>query len=98
MAILIEEEKKKGGNLFFWAVVILIAITIICAVYYLFFAPSPLVEKVAPTRLSSIKSLSSIKLKPDEIINNPNFLNLREYNFSLDVNNITSGKTNPFVK
>ncbi len=95
MAIIIEEEKKKI-NWFALAVIILIIATIITATYYLFFAPTPLIERVAPTRLQSLQELSNIRLQPETIVNNPKFQILKQYVNPIEIGQV--GKSNPFVK
>ncbi len=97
MAIVIEEQKKKI-NWFALAVVILLIFVVGLAAYYLFFAPTPLVEKVAPPRLQSIQELSSIKLQPDVVISNPNFQILKQYVNPIEIQTDFVGKTNPFAK
>ena len=95
MAIIIEEEKKKF-NWFALASVILVVALIAVAVYYLFFAPVPLIERVTPLSLQPIQELSGITLQPEAIVNNPKFQVLKAY-----VNPITIGpvgKSNPFLR
>jgi len=95
MAIIIEEEKRKI-NLFALAVVALVIITIVGGTYYLFFAPTPLIEKVTPSSVKSLEALSNIKLQPELIINNPKFQILKTYINQLETG--TAGKNNPFLK
>ena len=95
MAIIIEEEKRKI-NWFALAVIILIIATIITATYYLFFAPTPLIERVAPARLQSLQELSHIRWQPEAIINNPNFQILKQYVNPIEIGPV--GNTDPFVK
>ncbi len=97
MAIVIEEQKKKI-NWFALAVVILLVAVVALSAYYLFFAPTPLVEKVAPARLQSIQELSSIKLQPDMVISNPSFQILKQYVNPIEIQIDSVGKTNPFAK
>jgi len=95
MAIVIEEEKRRI-NWFAIGVIILIIATIIIATYYLFFAPVPFIEKVAPSRLQSLQELSRIRLEPETIINSSNFQILRQYVNPIEIGPV--GKNNPFVK
>ncbi len=95
MAIVIEEEKRRI-NWFTLAVIILIVATIVATIYYLFFASVPLIEKVAPPRLQSLKEISSLKLQPEDVLNNQTFQILRQYINPIEVG--PSGKTNPFLK
>ena len=95
MAIIIEEE-KKGINWFALVSIILVVIIIASAVYYLFFAPVPLIEKIVPTNLQSIQELSNIQLQPGVIINNSKFQILKTYVNQINVGPV--GKNNPFVR
>jgi len=95
MAIIIEEEKRKI-NWFAFGVVIIIIAVLSAAIYYLFFASTPFAEKVAPPQLQSISELSSIKLQPEAIVNNPYFQILKPYVNPIQIGPI--GKTNPFLK
>ena len=97
MAIVIEEEKRKI-NWFALAVIILIIATIITATYYLFFAPTPLIERVAPARLQSFQEISNIRLQPEAVVNNPNFQILKQYVNPIEIQSGSIGKTNPFVR
>lgn len=64
-------------------------------VYYLFFTPTPLIDKFVPLNLKSLKEISSIKIKPEGIMNNPNFQVLREY--SNPIPEVSAGRSNPFA-
>ncbi|MFH1346883.1 MAG: hypothetical protein ABIH10_01385 [Spirochaetota bacterium] len=95
MAIIIEEEKRKIN---WFPLILIISITgiVIILAYYLFFAQTPLIEKVIPQSIQSLKDLSGIKLSPEDVINNPKFQILRQY-----INPVESGpagKSNPFLK
>lgn len=95
MAIVIQEEKRKI-NWFALGVILLVTATIAAAIYYLFFIKPPLIEKVAPLKLQSIKEISSIKLDPEAVINNPRFQILKQYVGPIEIGQF--GKSNPFVK
>jgi len=95
MAIVIEEEKRKINWLSI-GIIILIISTVVIAVYYLFFAPVPFIEKIAPARLQSLQDLSMIKLEPEAIVSSPNFQILRRYVNPIEIGPV--GKNNPFVK
>ena len=97
MAIVIEEQ-KKNVNWFALAVVVLLVVVVGLAAYYLFFAPTPLVEKVAPPRLQSIQELSLIKLQPESVISNPNFQILKQYVNPIEIQTDSIGKVNPFSR
>jgi len=95
MAILIEEEKRKI-NWFALVIVVLIIAAIIGATYYLFFSPTPLIEKVVPSSVQSLQVLSNIKLQPELIINNPKFQVLKTYINPIETGAV--GKNNPFLR
>jgi len=97
MAIIIEEQRRKI-NWFALALILLLVAIIGAAIYYLFFAPIPLVERVAPPRLKSLQELSSIKLQPETIINDSRFQILKQYVNPIEIQTNSIGKTNPFVK
>jgi len=95
MAIIIEEEKRRIN----WFALILAASFIgitIALTYYLFFAPTPLIEKVIPQSIQSLKDLSGIKLSPEDVINNSKFQILRQYINPAESGSV--GKNNPFAK
>ena len=97
MAIIIEEEKRKI-NWFVLTLILSLVIIIGAAIYYLFFAVLPLVEKIASPRLQSLQELSSIKLQPETIISDPRFQILKQYVNPIEIQTNSIGKTNPFVK
>ena len=97
MAIIIEEQKRKI-NWFALALILSLVIIIGAAIYYLFFASPPLVEKVAPPRLQSIQELSLIKLEPEALISSPYFQILKQYVNPIEIQIDSIGKANPFAK
>ena len=97
MAIIIEEQKRKI-NWFVVAVILSLVIIIGAAIYYLFFAPTPLVEKIVPPRLQSLQELSSIKLEPEAIISDSRFQILKQYVNPIEIQTDSVGKTNPFLR
>jgi uncharacterized membrane protein len=97
VAIIIEEEKRKINWFALTLIIFLIAI-ISAAIYYLFFAPTPFAEKIAPSNLQSLQDLSSVKLQPETVINNPYFQILKQYVNPIEVSTDSIGKTNPFVR
>jgi zinc transporter ZupT len=97
MAIIIEEEKRKI-NWFAVALIFSLVIIIGAAIYYLFFASIPLVEKVVPPRLQSLQELSSIKLQPETIISDSRFQILKQYVNPIEIQTNSIGKTNPFLR
>ncbi len=95
MAIVVEEQ-RKGFNWFVLMLVVLIVAAIGVASYYLFFAPIPFIEKVAPPRLQSLKDVSQIELSPEVITANPTFQILKQYINQIEVPT-TSLRSNPFL-
>jgi len=94
MAIIVKEEKKTQ-NIFPAFLTFLILLLVGVTGYALFFAPVPLVEKVAPTNIDSLSKLAELKAEPDEVMAHPTFKKLREYvgRPSVGVN----GRSNPFL-
>ncbi|MFA5098778.1 MAG: hypothetical protein WC461_00975 [Candidatus Paceibacterota bacterium] len=95
MAIIVEEEKRRINwfPLILW---ISLSGIIIALAYYLFFAPTPLIEKVISQNTQTLKDLSGIKLNPEEVVNNPKFQILRQYINPVEAG--MPGKSNPFLK
>ncbi len=94
MAIVIKEQKNKS-SFFSVAVIIMVGGGLFLAAYYLFFTPVPLIDKFAPLSLESLKQISSIKINPDGILENPSFQVLKQY--VGPVSSATSGRSNPFA-
>ncbi len=95
MAIVVEEQRKRF-NWFALMLVVLIVAALGIASYYLFFAPTPFIEKVAPSRLQSLKDVSQIELSPEIITANPTFQILKQYINQIEVPT-TSPRSNPFL-
>jgi hypothetical protein len=94
MAIVVEEEQKSSSGLVSLIVWALIFIVVGVAVYYVFFKRPDLVEQATPS-LTNTAALSRIELKPDEVINSPNFQALRSYVEPLTPP--SGGRANPFL-
>jgi len=92
MAILVEEQQT-----FNWKIPVFFVITLAAVgglVYYLFFAPVPGIEFIAPASVKSTTELSNVELNlgvGTELIKN-----FRRYTGQPSVGQI--GKENPFVK
>ncbi len=95
MAIIIEEEKRRI-NWFPLILAVSLFVMVVSLVYYLFFAPTPLVEKIISQNIQTLKELSGIKLNPEEVVNNPKFQVLRQYVNPVETG--SPGKNNPFLK
>ncbi len=77
MAILVNDNSQarpKGKLITVIVVVVLLGL----GVYYLFFAPTPFIEVVAPDQLRPITNISKIQLDPSKILNSPIYQSLRE--------------------
>lgn len=94
MAITFEEEKQFNWKALIIAVVA--GIVIIGGAYFLFFAPVPAIEVIAPPSVRSASELSGVEFDPTSVVNSEDFRSLRRY-----VGQQTTGKTervNPFIK
>jgi hypothetical protein len=95
MAIVVEQERKKI-NWFAVLLVIFLVGAIGGAIYYFFFVAPPLIDKIAPIRLSALRDLSSAELHPETILNSQDFQILRQYVNPIEIGAV--GKLNPFSK
>lgn len=79
MAIVIEQEKRRV-NWFGIGLAFILVAGGVTLIYFLFFAPTPLIEKVAPPQdLQTIKAISEVNLQPETILNDPLFKSLKQY-------------------
>jgi len=95
MAIILKEKEKKLG----WfpiAVGMFVLLVVVASVYFLFLAPAPLIEKIAPVEgpdnLNSFATLND----PTTILTNPAFSALHLYVPNPDTGQL--GRDNPFLK
>lgn len=94
MAIVIEQNKKKFS--WYGVLVTLFFLTIILVGgYYLFFAPTPGIEIVAPNSFQSAVNLARITFDPASVVNSSQFKSLRVYTGLPTVGNL--GRNNPFL-
>lgn len=94
MAILFGEE-KRGLN---WMLIIGIGIAIIiviAVVYFLFFAPTPAFEVIAPPPLRTAEQITRTQVDPENVVNSQAFKNLRNYAPLPSVGQL--GRNNPFL-
>jgi len=84
MAIAIEKEKSKA-NWFGIIIFVLVLAAVIGIAYYLFFAATPFIETIVPTRLKSAGEIAKIEINPQELFDNPVFKNLRQYVNTIEV-------------
>lgn len=94
MAIVFETGRRMNWRGIIIAAVILIAIAAV--LYYLFFAPVPGIEVIAPTAVKTAAELSVVEFDPASVVNSNEFRSLRRYAGSPSVGQI--GRTNPFIK
>ena len=95
MAIIVEQERKKI-NWFAVLLIIFLVAVIGGVIYYFFFVAPPLLDKIVPLPLRSLRDLSSAELHPETILNSPSFQILRQYVNPIEVGAV--GKLNPFAK
>lgn len=96
MAILVEEETgRKGVSGVF---IIAVIITFLgAATYYLFFAPTPLIEVVIPSGLKTVSRISESGLNTPAVFNSPVYRSLRQYVAEPVVGEVGEiGRPNPF--
>lgn len=94
MAIVIEQNKKRSG--WFGILAALFFLTIIVGGgYYLFFAPLPAIEIVAPLPLQSAVELSQLTFDPSSVVNSREFKRLRIYASVPSTGYL--GRGNPFL-
>ncbi len=94
MAIMFEEQKNTSGliSVVTWLILIFV---LGVATYYIFVKKPDLVPVTAPSNFENTRGLVSIKLKPEEIVDNPQFKALKAY---ITVKTAeTNGKANPFL-
>ena len=93
MAILVEEEKGMKGA-FGVLIIAVIVILLGAATYYLFFAPTPLIEVVIPSGLKTVSRISESGLNTPAVFNSPVYKSLRQYVAEPVLGEI--GRSNPF--
>ena len=98
MAIVVEEEKRGGGvgggllNSLLWIALIG---GIAFGAYYVFFQKPELVEIAVPSDFKNTEQISKLELHPEEVLESPQFKNLRAYVTPLPLPE--TGKSNPFL-
>jgi hypothetical protein len=94
MAIVIE-NRKSNFNFFSFLFFIFLFVVVIGGAYYLFFAPTPGIEIVAPSSLESSEKIADVKFDPSSVIGNPALKNLRQYSAPPEPGDL--GRNNPFA-
>lgn len=97
MAIVIEKE-KSGINWFAILIILVLAVVIGAAAYYLFFAPTPLIEKVVPYQVQISSQLSQVQTQSivQAVTDSKLYKSLQKYVVLPEVSPENIGKTNPF--
>lgn len=70
MAIVLEEQ-KKGISWFAISVFIFLFLVVFGGGYYLFFAPTPGIEFIAPSSLRSVSEIAEVEFNPADVVSNP---------------------------
>jgi hypothetical protein len=94
MAIVVEQEKKGGSALAFLSWIILIVL-IGFAAFYIFFKNPELVDYTGSSDTENVLNLSSIKIDPDQVLENSKFKELKTYVNPAGQTEI--GRPNPFL-
>jgi len=94
MAIVVEEQNNRGGvfTVVVWAIIIIV---LGIGTYYVFFKTPPTTAVAPPAGFEGIQQISTISLKPDEILRSAEFLALRVY--VTPTTPSSSGRPNPFL-
>jgi len=93
MAIIIE-QKREPFNWFGFFTVIFLLLVIFGGAYYLFFAPAPGIEIIAPLPLEQAGELSRIQFDPAAVVQSPQFKRLKVYSGLPGVGVL--GRSDPF--
>lgn len=94
MAIVVEQEKKGGNALAFLSWIILIVL-IGFAAFYIFFKNPEIVDYTSSDETSSAVDFSSIKINPDQILDDSKFKELKTY--VNPTGQTETGRPNPFL-
>jgi uncharacterized protein (DUF58 family) len=92
MAIILEQKKKT--NWFGITVSVVLLVTILVGGYFLFFAPTPGIEVVAPLQFQSAVDLAKITFDPSAVVNSRQFKSLKIYTGLPSAGAL--GRENPF--
>lgn len=93
MAIVVEEERRGPGIFSILGVVLVLGI-LFGGTYYLFFAPAPLVEIVAPQELEATSAVSKIELNFTGVTDSNLYRALKQYVQEPELG--SAGRPNPF--
>ncbi len=93
MAIIIEQNKKKISWFGIFTTLFFVVL-ILGGGYFLFFAPIPGIEVVAPSGLESAVDLAKITFDPSGVVNSRQFKSLKIYTGLPSVGGL--GRSNPF--
>ena len=96
MAIVIEEEKSRSSGawvaLLMW---IVFFVALAAGFYYVFVKKPDLILIPTPTEFRNTEQLSKLELKPGDVLENPEFQNLKNWIKPVDIG--TTGRANPFL-
>ena len=95
MPISLNEQKNNKSALFKIIMIALIVLVFGVGVYYVFFAPTPAFEVIAPPPLQTAREISKKSVDPTNVINSQAFRNLRNYAPLPTIGLI--GRANPFL-
>lgn len=95
MPISINEQKSNKSAIFKIALLALIVLVLAFGIYYVFFAPTPAFEVIAPLPLQTAQEISKRSIDPANVINSQAFRNLRNYAPLPTIGLI--GRSNPFL-
>ncbi|PIR88836.1 MAG: hypothetical protein COU09_00205 [Candidatus Harrisonbacteria bacterium CG10_big_fil_rev_8_21_14_0_10_44_23] len=94
MAIKINQPRKGRSFTRLIAVVVIFGV-VFAAIYFLFFAPAPGFDYIAPSELERNEELASFDLDPKTVFNSDEFQSLEVFRVETGEGNF--GRTNPFV-
>lgn len=93
MAIVVPKQ-RSGGLMRFFTFIVILGVLLVAS-YYLFFAPTPAFDYIAPASLQEAEQLSRFDLEPSTVLESAQFKSLRKINGL--PNGGTFGRANPFV-
>ncbi len=95
MALMMEQKQERGSNWFVIFVFIFIFGIIVLGGYFLFFSPTPLIDKIAPAGGVTIEKISEVTLDFSKIVDDPVLKSFTPYGTVPSIG--TVGRPNPFA-
>ncbi|NCN53131.1 hypothetical protein GW950_01560 [Candidatus Wolfebacteria bacterium] len=74
---------------------VIIFLIIVIGAYFLFFAPVPGIDVIAPASVRTTAELSEIEFSPESVVNGEDFRALRKYTGQASIGQV--GRINPFI-